>query len=330
MKANAILFTGVEQLRLTTVDIPEPGPGEVLVEALYTLISPGTELRCRAGRQEGTSFPFIPGYSMVGRVVARGPGATLADGTPVFCSGTARASEPLAWGGHCALAVQAEAAVHPLPDGVDPLWGAAAKLAAIAYRGVRLANARPHETVAVIGLGVIGQCSARLHALTGARVLGADLSAARVAVARAAGIEAFVPQGSLAGDFAEVLPGGADVVVDSTGAPAVLAQALAVARDKPWDDSPAAGARIVVQGSYPDGFTVPYQAAFMKELSLWVPRDVQPADIRTVLGLMARGRLSLQGLVSEVRAPEAAAQTYAELADPSSPLMTVAFQWSRA
>lgn len=326
MKAKAILFTAPNQVILDSVEIPAPVAGEVLLEAIYTLISPGTDLRCRAGKQEGVVFPFIPGYSFVGRVLARGEGVTLPEGTIVYCNGTSAASLNLGWGGHVSHAVRAERDLYPIPAGLDPLHASAAHLAAIAYRGVRLSRPKPHETVAVIGLGAIGALAARLHALTGARVLAADLSPFRVGLAQQAGIDAFVPQGALAEAFAAKLP-GADVVVDATGAASVLAQSIEVAKSKPWDDSADAGARFVVQGSYPDAFSIPYQPAFRRELSFHVPRDAQPRDFRAVLDFMARGALDVGGVISDVRPPESAAETYATLAEPGAELITVAFQW---
>ncbi|MEJ2208800.1 MAG: zinc-binding alcohol dehydrogenase [Anaerolineae bacterium] len=331
MKARAIVFTGVDRVVLQEVEIPPPGEGEVLVEALYTLVSPGTELRCLAGKQEGLAFPFIAGYSLVGRVAGRGPGAKLPLGSLVYCGGTARtAGVPLGWGGHVSHAVQPESNVYPVPQGVDPLWAVAAHVAGIAYRGMRLGRPRAHETVSIVGLGTIGALAARLHALSGARVVAADLSPQRVARAQEAGIEAFVPEGDLAPAFRDPqhgrLPGGADLVVDATGHPDVLRQAIEVARDKPWGNSAEPGPRLVVQGSYPGDFQVPYDAAFRRELTFYVPRDAQPRDVRAVLDLMVRGKLRLDGF-AEVRQPEAAARTYADLADPATELLTVAFQW---
>ncbi|MFO7635462.1 MAG: zinc-binding alcohol dehydrogenase [Caldilinea sp.] len=328
MQARAIVFTAPNQVVLDSVEIPQPAAGEVLLEAIYTLISPGTELRCRAGRQDGAVFPFIPGYSLVGRVIACGAETTLSEGTLVYCSGTNAASINLAWGGHVSHAVRAERDLYPLPAKLDPLYGSAAHLAAIAYRGVRLSQPKAHETIAVVGLGAIGALAARLHAMSGARVVAADLSPFRVTLAQRAGLEAFVPQGNLAEAFAQVLPGGADVVVDATGVPAVLQHSLQVTKEKPWDDAADLGARVVIQGSYVDEFCVPYMAAFRRELSFYVPRDVQPRDVRAVLDFMARGALRLDRFITDVRQPETAAETYAALAEPGAELITVAFQWS--
>lgn len=327
MKSKAIVFTDVHQVSVIDVEIPEPKAGEILIEAAYTLISPGTELRCLAGKQVGAVFPFVAGYALMGQVIACGPNTTLKIGAWVYCSGTKQVSLNRSWGGHIQYAVQDEQKVLPVPAGVLPLNGVIAQLAGIAYRGVRLSEAKPNETVAVIGLGAIGQCSARLYATTGAKVVAADLSPHRVKVAQEAGIEAFVPKGDLAEAFREFLPNGADVVVDATGATSVLPGSIAVARAKSWDDPSTQNARLIIQGSYPDDFWVPYKAAFDKELTLRIPRNVHQDDLQTVLDLIADKRLNPKGIVSAVRTPEEAPQTYAELADRDSPLITVAFQW---
>ncbi len=327
MQTRAIVFTAPRQVELHDIDIPAPEAGEVLIESLYTLISPGTELRCRAGKQDGAVFPFIPGYALTGRVIARGADVSLSEGTLVFCSGTSKASLNRVWGGHTAHAVRAERDVYPLPEAVDPLHATAARLAAIAYRGVRLGQPRLHKTVAVIGLGAIGLLAAQLYTLSGARLVAADVSPYRVANARQTGLEAFVPQGELGESFRTFFPGGADVVVDATGVPSVLVQSIEVARDKPWDDSPEPGARVVIQGSYAGEWRLPYQAAFAKELSFYVPRDAQPRDIRAMLDLIARGKLNLDALISDVRSPETAPETYAALDEPGAALITVAFKW---
>lgn len=328
MKAQAVLFTGIHTVTVDQTEVPDPSHGEVLVQVAYSCISPGTELRCLAGQQPNSSpLPYIPGYSAAGTIVARGAGVSLKEGTPVFCGGTHHASHHRMWGGHISHVVKPETQVFPLPDGIDLLDASAAKLAAIAYRGVRLSKPQPHETVAVIGLGPIGQLSARLHHLTGAHVVAADLSAERVELARAAGVEAVVPTDGLQAAYARVFHDGADVVVDATGAVPVLGQAIGLAKSPPWDDSLAPGSRLVIQGSYPGDFAVPYQEAFMKELTLLIPRDQQPRDLRTVLDLMQRGRLVVRDLIGEVLLPEDAPRIYDGLRANKSGLLTAAFRW---
>ena len=327
MKTTALFVTAKDHVELVEAKVPEPEAGEVLIEALYTAISPGTELRCFAGQQVRLGFPFIPGYSMVGRIAKCAAGVTLAEGDLVFCLGTEKADRPLGWGAHLGHAVRQAATVYPLPAGLDPLDAALAKLAAIAYRGVRVAQPLPHDQVAVLGLGPIGQLSARLHALTGARVVAADVRADRVELARGAGLEAVVPQGGLVATFAALQPGGADVVVDTTGALSVLSQAVLLGKPKPWSDALTEPTRLVVQGSFPADVAFDYHEAFYRELTVLFPRDHGIHDLRTVLRLIAASRLKTRDLISRVCSPAEAPGIYTALRAAQPGLLTAVFKW---
>lgn len=328
MQTNAIVFTGVHQVAIVQAEVPEPGPGQVLVQTRYSGISPGTELRCLAGKQpEAKPWPFIPGYSQTGVIVAVGTGVTLPLGTAVYCGGTAAALPAPMWGGHVAHALRDESQVIPLPAGIDLLDAALTHMLAIAYHGLRMAKPLPHEQVAVIGLGLIGQLAARFFTAAGAQVLAVDRIAQRVALAQQGGVTAQVADNLVATvrtHFAE----GVDIIVDATGAAAVLPLAIELARDLPWDDTPRAGTRYVVQGSYPAEFAVPYQDAFRKELTFLLPRDMQRRDAYTGLDLLARKRITVRELIGRVAAPEQAPEVYVALREPDAPLVTAVFDWA--
>lgn len=321
--ARCLLMTAPGAVAVATTEIPEAGPGEVLVRAAWTCVSPGTELRCLAGRQEGAPpFPFIPGYALAGRVAACGEGVTgVAPGAPVFCSGTRRAAHARCWGGHVELAVIPAEDLVPVPAGLTLRAAAGAKLAAIAYHGLRLSAPQPHERVFVIGLGPIGRLSAELHALAGAEVWVTDLSARRRSAAAAAGLRI--------ADSAETFPaGGADIVVDATGAAPVLATAARLLRPRPWDQQLHAPRRLLVQGSYAAPPPLPYNELFMTEAQVLVPRDSQRLDVEAVLRLAASGRLDLAAIVSDGGAPADASAIYHTLRDRPDELVTAAFRWS--
>jgi threonine dehydrogenase-like Zn-dependent dehydrogenase len=203
-----------------------------------------------------------------------------------------------------------------------------ARLAAIAHHGVRFSRPCPERKIAVVGLGPIGMFSARIHAALGAEVVGGDLSESRVAQLESSGVRGVNTSGGMVAAFASVWPEGADVVIDATGVPAVALEAVELARDKPWDDDPSKeGARYLFQGSYPADVPVPYRPAFMKELSFYLPRNTQRCDMEAVLSLMAQGGLQVRDVISDVRPPEAAAETFKELRERTPGLMTVAFKW---
>ena len=325
-----LLFTDVDQVAVARTELPDPGPDDVVVNTTLSSISPGTELRCLAGAQDGLGrdhFPFIPGYSLVGTVVhATGRHVGLL-GQTVFSSGARRAQHRAAWGGHIGTAVVPGDSVVRVPPTIRSEDAVLAKLAAIAHRGFSLAQARPGDPVIIVGLGPVGQISARLFAHAGARVLAVDLVPARVEAARAAGVRAIVAADSLETAVRAELPAGAPIVVDATGAPGLLRASMALLRDKPWDESDTPGGRLVVQGSYPADITLPSTTAFAKELTLLWPRDSQRRDMERILDLLGTGELSFAGLLGGIHAPADAPQVYRRLQAREGGLLTAAFRW---
>lgn len=327
MNARALAFTTVNAVELLEVEIPEPLAGEVLIETELSAVSPGTELRCLAGLQVNAKpWPFIPGYALVGTVIAVGTNVTLTLGSRVFCAGTQRASVERMWGGHVSYAVASEQTVFVIPDGVTWLEASLTALASIAHHGLHLSRPQSGERIAVIGLGAIGQLSAQLHALSGAEVAVTDPLSSRRETARACGLNVLEPQGSLRETFASVFPNGADVIVDATGSPAVFVQALEVTRIPGWHDPLALGGRYLIQGSYADGLQVPYDPVFQRELQLLFPRDTQPRDRQAVLELMAQDKLKLAPLVHEY-AVQDAPLAYKALQSLEPGMVTAAFRW---
>ena len=95
-----------------------------------------------------------------------------------------------------------------LPDGVSFEHGAFATVGAIALHGVRQADARLGERVAVIGLGLVGQLAGQLLRAAGCTVVGIDLdaAAARSGRERAARSTSLAARGRLDGEPARRTP----------------------------------------------------------------------------------------------------------------------------
>lgn len=329
MRSTALIAAGPDQIGRGPVELPAPATDEVLVTVRYSAISPGTEMRCLAGKQGRLPpFPFIPGYSAMGTVTGAGPDSGLDVGQRVFASGTQHANLNLSWGGHCAHLVVRGADCVPLPDAVPDEQGVLLKLAAIAWHGCRRGAPLAHEKVTLLGLGLIGQLSARCYAASGCHLVCADPVPARVERARAAGLTAEVVGDDLTAVFAPHFPDGADVVVDCTGANPVLAQGIQLTRDKPWDDSYRPGARYVIQGSYAGSFSIPHHEAFQHELDFILPRDEQPRDRHAVLDLVTRGVLDLRGLATRILSPDEAPAFYEQLRNREGNDLTALVRWS--
>ncbi|HVL66177.1 MAG TPA: alcohol dehydrogenase catalytic domain-containing protein [Vicinamibacterales bacterium] len=122
-------------------------------------------------------------------------------------------------GGLARCCVAPERACHPMADHVpfeDAIW---VEVLSCVVNSVDTVKALPGETVLVIGGGPTGALHALLFAAAGARVIVADMAAARLDVLKAAGIEDTVDASRqpLADGVRALVPEGADVVVDCVG-----------------------------------------------------------------------------------------------------------------
>jgi predicted dehydrogenase len=127
------------------------------------------------------------------------------------------------------------------------------------------------ETVAVIGLGLVGQLTAQLARLQGGRVIGIDLRAERIELAGQLGAEhGFAGGGGLADAIASVTDGkGVDCVFVAAAAKssAPCEQALRICRDR---------GRIVVLGAVEMSF--PWLEMYLKEIQLFMARAYGPGS----------------------------------------------------
>ena len=201
--------------------LPAPSDGEVLVHALYSGISRGTEAlvfsgrvpqsehrRMRAPFQVGEfPAPVKYGYSSVGRI-ERGP-RDLQDRT-VFVLYP-----------HQTRYIVPAQAVHLVPDGLPPGRAVLTANLETAINGVWDARPQVGDRVAVIGAGTVGCLTAWLVArIAGCEVELIDVNPRRSAVARALGVR-FAEPAAAAQD--------ADVVLHASGSPAGLELALQIA-----------------------------------------------------------------------------------------------------
>ena len=122
------------------------------------------------------------GYSAAGRVAAVGDLVMgFAVGDLVACAGAGVAN-------HAELIdVPVNLAVR-LPEGLGTADASTVTLGAIAMQGVRRAVPTMGETFVVIGLGILGQITHQLLRANGCRVIGTDVDAARIELARSLGM----------------------------------------------------------------------------------------------------------------------------------------------
>lgn len=158
--------------------------------------------------------PIPLGYSCAGVVESVGRGAEeFAVGDRVACAGMGYAS-------HANAVFVPKNLTVKIPEGVSFEDASYVTLGAIALQGVRIAEVKLGESVAVIGLGLLGQITARILTASGCRVIGIDLDPSKIALAQAMGADEAVSRSEdVAGAIAVFTGGiGVDAVIVTAGA----------------------------------------------------------------------------------------------------------------
>ena len=215
-----------------------------------------------------------------------------------------------------AVPVNLAAKIPEGTNGLVPFEDAAfTTIGAIAMHGFRLGEARLGETVAVIGLGLIGLITVQIAKAAGCRVAGIDPDSSRCGLAEQLGCDVTATDETQFGSAIEVLSNGigADCVLITAGTSSNRPVELAaeIARSK---------ARVISVGAV--GMTLPRTPYFKKELQFLVSRSYGPGrydnnyegkgqdypaeyvrwtenrNMQSFLALLAAGKVNLQALIT--------------------------------
>ncbi len=302
-------------------DLPKPGRGQVLILAKASAVSPGTE-RAFFVRARNTSptFPFFPGYSLAGEVIAAGKGLPFRSGDTVAVAAS-----------HASLAMVNADLVHPVPDGVTAETASLVELGLIAVNALEQSGVAPGDDVVVFGQGIIGQLLVQLAVAKGANSV---VSVARTDRRVSAGLKAKAQEiFILERDGTDVLSGlDASVVLDATGQPDAVPLSLVAVRP---------GGTIVIAGS-PREATQETDFGELADkqvtiLGAHAGRLLQPADqesraraaeyVETFFRLAAEQRLDLESLISARVHPWEADWFYRRLAGTEDATLAAVFNW---
>lgn len=240
---KAALLSEPNSLEIAERDVPEAGPNEVRVRVVACGLC-GTDLHTVAGKNALVRYPAVPGHEFVGVV------DTVGDGVTSLAVGDRVAVDPSRSCGHCMkcrsgwpnlcpdkgghgsrfpggfaeYVVAREESCVAIDDGVS--WERAVlaePLACVLHGMDRLGPALGKKTL-IFGAGTIGMLAAGLLREAGARVQMVELSETRQRIARSWGISCEESASNFADDS------GWDVVVDATGVPAAIQEAVTLVR----------------------------------------------------------------------------------------------------
>lgn len=250
--------------------------------------------------------PLPLGYSNAGTVVQVGAGVTgFKPGDRVVSNGF-----------HAELVCVPQHLCAKIPDNVDETSASFTVVGAIALQGIRLANPTLGESVAVLGLGLIGLLSCQILLANGCRVIGFDFDATKVELAKSYGIEAFnlsdgIDPVSLAMNFSRGNGVDAVIITAATSSNDPIQQAPQMCRKR---------GRVILVGV--TGLNLSRDDFYKKEISFQVSCSYGPGryeneyegksmdypigfvrwtvqrNFEAILDLMAAGRLKTSELVS--------------------------------
>ena len=210
MKA-AVVTSFEAPLEITEREIPEPGPGQVLVRIEACGLC-HTDIHAAHGDWPvKPTPPFVPGHEGVGHVVTLGAGVTnrsVGDRVAIpwlghacgHCDHCVAGWETLCEeqqnsgysvdGGFAEYAVADATYVVPVPDAVSSFDAAPLTCAGVTtYKAVKVAHVQPSERVAVFGIGGLGHLAIQYARLVGAEVIAVDITDEKLALATELGAD---------------------------------------------------------------------------------------------------------------------------------------------
>jgi S-(hydroxymethyl)mycothiol dehydrogenase len=319
-------------VEVTTINVPDPGPGEALVDVQACGVC-HTDLHYREGGIND-DFPFLLGHEAAGVVASVGDGVTdvapgdfvilnwravcgqcraCSRGEPWYCFNTHNAQQkmtledgtPLApalgIGAFSEKTLVAAGQCTKVDPAVKPEVAGLLGCGVMAGLGAALntAGVRRGETVAVIGCGGVGDAAVLGASVAGARtIIAIDVDDRKLELARGFGATHVI--NSRSQDIVEGVQAltdgfGADVVIEAVGRPE-LYKAAFYARD-------LAGRVVLVGVPTPDmTIELPLIDVFGRGGSLkssWYGDCLPSRDFPMLVDLHLSGRLPLEKFVSE-------------------------------
>jgi D-arabinose 1-dehydrogenase-like Zn-dependent alcohol dehydrogenase len=266
---------------------PELEPGSALLHTMYSEVC-GTDVHLHHGKLAGVPYPIIPGHVSVGAVSQMRGKLTTPDGDPIkegdvvtfldvhetcnhcyhcLVAGqpnrcpsrkvygiTYSANDGLLGGWSQAIYMKPGVKMIHIPKELSPetfIGGGCGLVTAL--HAIDLCHIRLGESVAVLGVGPVGQSCVALASLSGAgEVIAFDGVQDRLGFAKRMGATATVtlktPRKERLSQVHALTRGrGVDVVVEASGHPDAVSEALDIVRD---------GGRVVVCGHYTDNGSV--------------------------------------------------------------------------
>lgn len=306
MKAAVVREFG-QPLEIRDMPRPEVETGKIVVSIEASGVC-HTDLHAAAGDWPvKPSLPFIPGHEGVGYVAAVGQGVTAVKegdrvGIPWLHSACGHCRHCVGgWetlcpeqqntgysvnGGFAELALAHPGYVGHLPDGLDFAPAAPVLCAGVTvYKGLKETEARPGQTVAILGIGGLGHMAVQYAKAMGLYVVAVDIADTKLELARRLGADLTV--NALEHDpVAEVQTAG--------GVEAVLVTAVSRQSFRQGVDMLAPGGTMSLVGLPPGDFPLPIFDTVLNRKTIRGSIVGTRLDLEESLAFAAEGKVEAQ------------------------------------
>ncbi|MEV6559572.1 medium chain dehydrogenase/reductase family protein [Nocardia sp. NPDC051756] len=204
-------------LQVTERQLPSPGADQVVVQVDASGVSFAEQQMRRGKYYDQPAFPFVPGYDLVGTVIATGSSVDAA----LIGRRVAALTKIGGWASHVVLDA---ADLVPVPAALD-----AAEAETFVVNGItawqmlyRTAKVKRGQTILVHGAnGGVGSTLVQLARAAGIRVIG-TASARHAAAVEALGATPVDYRGDVVAQVRALAPQGVDAVFDHVGGPGIV------------------------------------------------------------------------------------------------------------
>ena len=326
-----LVAIGGGRVEIESFDVPEPGPGEVLVRVNRSQVSAGSEKNGLVD-QSRTEERQPLGYTTVGRVLASGTGRDeFKPGDRVLAFG----SHGSHWLAGQESAGEMRSSIQRVEYDVTDEQAAFAVLGDVALHGVRRGQLQIDESVAIFVQGVVGQLVTSFCRLSGAYpVIAIDVAGERLDMARERGATHTIDASrENAIEAVQALTeGGAQCVFHATRDPNVLVDCMKATAER---------GTVVLVGSSPGTVELGLQEELLRhELDIRGvygrglesnPHPYWPwsrqRNRRAIMRMIASGDLKVDDLISHVAKPEEANELYQKILAGTAGWMSIYFDW---
>jgi len=266
---KAAIFDAPQTMHVGDWATPRPGPHDVLVAVKATGICAG-DIYIYQGKNPYATYPIIGGHEICGTIAEVGQNIRgLRVGQTVViepflgcgqcypcrvgksnCCANLRILGVHQAGGYADLVVAPATNIHPVPDGLSPVFASFAEPVAIGVQACRRGQVKADEYVLILGAGPIGLALLEVARARGAHPVVADINEARLEFARKLGADVLQADEHLLARVLDQTNGeGAPVVIEATGNPKAM---------ELTSELVAAGGRIVIVGLVQKGTLVQF------------------------------------------------------------------------